>query len=107
MSRYKMREILLDYYFDDDTFFEFSTTGEEFLQSLDKERLVEALDDPEAGYENDSKQSLVELIIAQEDVADLFSEEIEDFYYRRAEQEYAEVQQMIRDELYEYYRGRI
>ena len=103
-----MREVILDYYFNGgETFFEFSTTGEEFLQSLDKERLIEALDDPEAGYENESKQHLVELIMAQEDVEDLFSEEIEDFYYTRAEQEYAEVQQMIRDEAYEYYRGRI
>lgn len=102
-----MREILLDYNFDGETFFEFSTTGEEFLQSLGKERLIEALDDPEAGYENESKQHLVELIMAQEDVADLFSGEIEDFYYTRAEQEYAEVRQMMRDEAYEYYRGRI
>jgi len=101
-----MREVVLFYDFDDRVF-EFSTTGEEFLQSLDKERLVEALDDPEAGYENESKQHLVELIMAQEDVEDLFSEEIEDFYYTRAEQEHTEVQQMIRDEAYEYYRGRI
>lgn len=101
-----MREIVLTYDFDDRVF-EFSTTGEEFLQSLDKERLIEALDDLEAGYENESKQHLVELIMAQEDVEDLFSEEIEDFYYTRAEQEHAEVQQMIRDEAYEYYRGRI
>jgi hypothetical protein len=87
--------------------FEFETCGYEFLKTLPKKQLVDALRDPEAHYERETKEDLISRLIREEDLFELFGEDMKDFYYQKAEQDYEEMKQWEKDESSVWYRDRM
>lgn len=92
-----------------DNYYEYETTGEEFLQTLTVEQLTEVLEvyvDPDEDYSKMSKKELIALLV-KEDLWEIYGRDIEDFYYAEAEREYAEMRQEDAEMRYENDRGRL
>lgn len=81
-----------------------NTDGRAFLKTLTREQLLWGLDDPEELTEKTNAE-LIELLV-QEDLWEIYGNDIEDFYYADAEQEYNEMLQAIADEKWERDRDR-